>query len=114
MLEQCFENARGGKPPVFGLRGKIIVEPAGPRAVFAREHFRIGRDGLAEARQQIGAAFDADKPVADHALEAVSDLLVLEMHQPLGIGAQRIGGIGRERARLEHAQGWRPRGLRSE
>ena len=94
-----------GKPPVLGLRGEIIVKPAGPRAILARENFRIApATALPSACQQRGAAFDADQPIADHALKAVGDLLVLEMRQPLGVGAQRIGGIGRERARLEHAQ----------
>ena len=94
----------GGKLSVLGARSQIVVEPARPRAILPCEHVWVRRDGLAQAGKQRGAAFDPDQPVADHALKAVGDFLVLEMHQPLGVGAQRIGRIGRERAGLEHAQ----------
>ena len=89
---------------VFGLRHQIVVKPAGPRTVLCREHLGLRRNGAAERGQQIGAAFHTDQPVADHALEAVRDFLVLEVHQPLGVRAERAARIGRECARLEHAQ----------
>jgi hypothetical protein len=82
----------------------MIVKPARPRAILAPEHLRFRRDRRAEARQQGATALDAKEAVADHALQAVGDLLRLAMHQPLGIGAQRISRIGGKCARLEHAQ----------
>ena len=80
-----------------------------PRARTGPARPRPPRRGGAAARRGLRGR-PADCPAS---LEAARELLGVELQQPLGVGAQRIGGIGREARRPRTCAGSRPRALRS-
>src|SRR5262249_40614957 len=103
-FEQRDQDLARGQHAVRGARGQEVEQAAGARTIVAREQLRRGPDALSERGEERCSPGDTDEWVGLAYLEPSSEASGREPCQRLAVGAQRLGGPCRERARREHVE----------
>src|ERR1700690_1021284 len=102
LLQQFGQDGRGGKAAIFGAGSQLIEQPARSWCVVAAEDIWLRGNELAEAAQEVDAAFKSDQGVGIGNLQAARRVSHRETAENIGIDAKRIARIGREKSSGEH------------
>ena len=92
---------------------QTVEQPARPRRFIYSEHARLCRRQPAEAAQQIHTALDTNQRIVRRDLHTAFEIGDGEICKPLGVGPQRMFGIGRKRAAREHRKARQSEPLRA-
>ena len=105
--------ARRGKRAAFGLRRQMVEQPAGPRPSARANTSGLAATAAPSRRSSAARPSSPTSGLPARDLEAARERLAGQRRQRRGVGPQRVGRVGRERAGARTCRGSRAPAPRS-